>query len=297
MARTKRNTEVIDHAAEATGLAIATNPQTEAERNAQLGDLVVQFGDGLPWHPVHYESEIRGELRRGCEAFVRAGRLLVVAKEAANHGEWSGMIERLGLEPRQAQRMMEAARRLVALPNATSATHLIKAAGANGKLIELMSLPEDQFAELAETGETGELSLDDVASMTVRELRMALRESREDLAAKDQRIEAKNKETERLNDQLTKLRKRIKTATPTERAKGLILEIEAAIIGAENHLKAVYAGLQLLVDEEAGLDFESALARVGMGIVTPASEVLAFLSSIGVKGPAQAICVGLEGSV
>lgn len=297
MARTKRTTEVIDHAAEATGMAIATNPQMEAARNERVEALVVQFGEGLPWHLAHYESEIRAAFRGGCALLIRAGSLLVVAKEAATHGEWAGILSRLGLEPSQASRMMEAARRINSLPNRATSQDFLEAAGTQSKLFELLSLPEKQFAELAETGETGELALDDVAKMTVRELRMALREAREDIRTKADRAAKREDEIAKLESNLRKARQFIKTATPTERAKKLLLEIEASVIGVETHLKAVYAGLQLLVDEEAGMEFEGALARIGMGIVTPAAEALAFLSSIGVKGPAQAICVGLEGSV
>ncbi|WP_049485154.1 DUF3102 domain-containing protein, partial [Stenotrophomonas maltophilia] len=174
-----------------------------AERNQELvtlgehqSEVVDQFGDGLPWHPDHYENAIRSELRRGCEAFLRAGRYLVVARECAAHGEWQGMLERLSIEPRQAQRMMEAARRVAVLPNASTSTHLMAAAKSESKIIELLSLPEEQFAELAEKGETDGLSLDDVESMTVRELRAAIRDARADLDAKDQRI---NKLSEDLN--------------------------------------------------------------------------------------------------
>lgn len=121
-----------------------------AERNQELvtlgehqSEVVDQFGDGLPWHPDHYENAIRSELRRGCEAFLRAGRYLVVARECAAHGEWQGMLERLSIEPRQAQRMMEAARRVAVLPNASTSTHLMAAAKSESKIIELLSCPRN----------------------------------------------------------------------------------------------------------------------------------------------------------
>jgi hypothetical protein len=297
MARTKRTTEVIDHAADAGALVPVANHALEVERNARVNAFVMKYGDGLPWEPTHYESEIRNEMRHGCESFARAGRLLIVAKEASTHGEWAGIIDRLGLEPRQAQRMMEAARRLAALPNASTSTHLMKAAGSNAKLIELLSLPEDQFVELAETGETGELALDDVASMTVRELRMALREAREDNKAKGDRIAKHVAEVERLETDLRKTKQRIKTAKPSEVAKDLVLEIEKALIGAETHLKTIFEGLQQLLQDDTHQEVEAALARVGMGLVAPTAEVLACLSSMGVKSPAQSLCAGLEDAV
>jgi hypothetical protein len=193
--------------------------ESDYQRNKQL--LVAEFGEGLHWDPDHYTAAIAAEMKRGCEAFLRAGRLLLVAKGCASHGEWSGMMERLGLEPRQAQRMMEAAKRVAALPNASTSTHLLEAAGSPSKLIELLSLPEDQFSELAEEGETGELSLDDVAKMTVRDLRNAVREARADLDAKDERAAERERKIEALQKELRKAKGQRDRASPEERATEL----------------------------------------------------------------------------
>ncbi|ASK91072.1 DUF3102 domain-containing protein [Xanthomonas campestris pv. trichodesmae] len=211
--------------------------QLEVVRERQT-KLVEQFGDGLPWHPDHYEAAIRGELRRGCEAFLRAGRYLVVARECALHGEWQGMLERLGMEPRQAQRMMEAARRIAALPNASTSTHLLAAAKSESKVIELLSLPEDQFAELAEHGETGDLSLEEVEQMTVRELRAAVREARADLDAKDQRINKLSDDLNKEHEKTVKAQRRWKTATPDEQ----LTILKQAVNEAEQNVLAALGG-------------------------------------------------------
>jgi len=200
---------------------------------AQQQALVDEFGDGLPWHPDHYEAAIRGELRRGCDAFLRAGRYLIVARECAVHGEWAGILGRLGMEPRQAQRMMEAARRVCALPNASRATHLVEAVGTQSKLIELLSLPEDQFAELAEKGATGDLDLDDLADMTRDDLRAAVREARADLEAKDQRIGKLSDDLNRAEEKAAKAQRKWKSGTPDDQQIVLeqrIVEAKHAII-------------------------------------------------------------------
>ena len=201
------------------------------ERQMQLVD---QFGEGLPWHPDHYEAAIRSELRRGAEAFLRAGSYLVVARECSQHGEWLGMLDRLGVEPRTAQRMMEAARRVVALPNASTSSHLIQAAGTQSKLIELLSLPEDQFSELAETGATGELSVDDIEGMTVKELRAAVRDARADLEAKDQRINKLSDDLNKEHEKLAKAKRQWKSATPDEQQ----VHLQQEVVAAEEVVKA-----------------------------------------------------------
>ncbi|MCD7099092.1 hypothetical protein [Stenotrophomonas sp. MMGLT7] len=206
--------------------------QIEALRTHQL-ELVEKFGDGLPWQPEHYEAAIRSELHRGCEAFLRAGRYLLVARECALRGEWSGMLQRLGMEPRQAQRMMEAARRVAMLPNASTSTHLVAAVNNESKLIELLSLPEDQFAELAEVGETGDLALDDIVTMSVRELREQIRELRADVDAKDQRISKLSDDLNKEHEKVSKANRRWKAADPDQQLiilKQSVTEAEQAVL-------------------------------------------------------------------
>lgn len=209
-----------------------SDDQLSAPAYEKQQELIAQFGDGLPWHPDHYEAAIRAEYRRGCEAFLKAGRYLVVAKECALHGEWQGMLQRLGLEARTAQRMMEGARRMAALANATTSTHLLTAAGSESKLIELLTLPEDQFTELATEGKTDDLSLDDIANMTVRELREAVREARADADAKNQRIAKLSDDLNREHEKLAKAQRKWKGANADERQVMLeykVAEAEAAI--------------------------------------------------------------------
>lgn len=213
--------------------------------SAQQQALVDQFGDGLPWHPDHYEAAIRGALRRGCEAFLYAGRHLIVARECALHGEWQGIIDRLGIGRDQASRMMEAARRVLALPNVAHAQHLIEAAGTQGKLIALLSLPEDQFAELAEQGTTGGLDVDGIEQMTRDELRAAVREARADMDAKDQRINKLSEGVNKAEEKASKAAHKWQGATPDEQLVTLLAEMDAA----SNRVRfAIATG-----SEEAGL--------------------------------------------
>lgn len=218
------------------GELLDARSQELAAMNEHQQAVIEQYGDGLPWSAEHYETQIRSELRRGCDAFLRAGRYLVVARACAAHGEWQGMLERLGIEARQAQRMMEAARRIAALPNASRATHLIAAAGTQSKLIELLSLPEDQFQELASEGATGGLDVDGIAAMTRDELRAAVREARADIQAKDDRAAKREQDLEALQKQVRQLKGERERATPDEtgaalreRANLVALQIRADI--------------------------------------------------------------------
>ncbi len=197
-------------------------------------ELVDQYGDGLPWQPDHYEAAIRQELRRGCEAFIRAGRYLLVARECALHGEWEGMRERLGLGRDQALRMMEAARRKSAIPKVATYRQFIESVKSESKLIELLSLPQDQFKELAEVGETGDLALDDIVTMSVRELRNQVRELRADSEAKDSRISKLSDDLNKEHEKLAKAQRRWKSATPDDQ----LVQLQQAVTEAEQNVLA-----------------------------------------------------------
>jgi hypothetical protein len=227
--------------------------QIDADYNRNMQLLVADFGEGLHWDPDHYTAAIAAEMRRGCEAFLRAGRLLVVARGCASHGEWSGMLSTLGLEQSQARRMMEAAKRVAALPNRATSHDLLQAAGSPSKLIELLSLPEDQFAQLAEEGETGELSLDDVATMTVRDLREAVREARADLDAKDARAQDRERQIENLQKQLRKAKGDRAKATPKETTEQLRSRVNSAALQVRADIGACGEDVDSLVERFAAL--------------------------------------------
>lgn len=230
--RRKSAHAVIDVEATEVQAAALVDPGHEREINERQQLAVATFGDGLPWHPEHYEHEIRSELARGVSAFIRAGRLLTVARECAAHGGWAGMLDRLRMAPRQAQRMMLAARRVAALPNTSRATHLLEAAGSQAKFIEMLSLPDEEFAELATDGKTGALNLDDIAEMTRDELRAAIRESRETIAAKDERATERERRIERLQRDLAKAKRERAEATPDDIAGDLRDEVSRAVMAA-----------------------------------------------------------------
>lgn len=188
----------------------------EAAYNERREQAIAEYGDGLPWSLEHYEAEIRSEMRRGFESFFRAGRYLAVVRACATHGEWGGMLDRLGMSQSQAHRMIEAARRIKSIANHARAHDLMLAIGNQSKFIALLSLPEEEFAELAAEGQTDSLSIDDVARMTRDELRAAVREARADIEAKDSRSQDRERRIEHLEKELRKARGERARATPDQ---------------------------------------------------------------------------------
>ncbi len=224
------------------------DPADEQAAREHFQQIIDEYGGGLPWHPLHYYERIATEMHRSAEAFVRAGGYLIVAQAYSAHGQWLDLLEQLRLSPRSAQRMMLAARRLLGSPNTTTssylaasnttastyvtspgATRLLEASGGTSKLIELLSLPEEEFQALKDAGETPSgLSVDDVAQMTTSELREALREARKDLAAREERQAKLQKQVDRAEMKAAKATREWRDAAPDERMVKLRRDIETA---------------------------------------------------------------------
>lgn len=205
----------------------------DAQQNALVRATAAKLGYQLPadaTDPDLIQRDIAANMRRSVEACLEVGRGLAVLKAACPHGQFLPRLEVLGIEPRVAQKFMGTANKF---SNASS-TPLLKAIDTQTKLFEMLVLDDEQIEELAELGQTGELTLDDVATMSVKELRAALREERQERQAGDE-VRAD------LSKKLTKLQtqaKRIQTLEPdavladlTKEASGLTMEAVGMIRG------------------------------------------------------------------
>ena len=103
----------------------------------------------------------------------------------------------------------------VEVSNASTSTHLIEAAGNKSKLIELLVLDDDQVAELNDGGTVAGITLDDVAAMSVSDLRKALREARADAEANDKLLAEKTTRSTRSRRSATPLLGASRQRSPT----------------------------------------------------------------------------------
>lgn len=206
------------------------------ETDTRVRAVALQMGYQLPadcTDPDLIQRDISANMRRSVEACLEVGKGLAVLKSACQHGEFISRIDVLGVEPRVAQRFMQSA---VKFSNASTST-LLKAAGSQSKLFEMLVLDDEQIEELELTGQTGELSLDDVATMSVKELRAALREAREEKSAVEKVLTDKNASMDKLRAQV----KRVQAAPPDEQL--LQLQREATTI-MNDALGAIRGGLR-----------------------------------------------------
>ena len=144
--------------------------------------------------PDLIQRDIASHMRRSVEACLEVGRGLCVLKAACGHGNFMARLDVLNIEARVAQRFMSSAQRF---SNAAS-TPLLKAIGNQTKLFEMLVLDDEQIEEFELTGQTGDLTLDDVARMSVKDLRKKLREARAEKQAVEKVLERKNKENDKL---------------------------------------------------------------------------------------------------
>lgn len=177
------------------GAAELATLQTQQQQAARA--VALQLGYQLPADsadPDLIQRDIAANMRRSVEACLEVGRGLRVLKEACGHGNFVARLDVLGIEVRVAQKFMAAASRF----SKAASTPLLKAAGNQTKLFEMLVLDDEQIEELELTGQTGELRLDDVATMSVKELRAALREARAEAEATGEVLAKKNERIDRL---------------------------------------------------------------------------------------------------
>lgn len=207
-----------------------------AEQESRVRAVAEQLGYSLPadcTSPDLIQRDIAANMRRSVEACLEVGRGLRVLKEACDHGDFIERLDRLGVDRHVAARFIQAAGKFANVP--TSA-HLIKAIGSQSKLLEMLVLDDEQIEELELTGQTGELTLDDVATMSVKELRKALREARDNLQAKDRVLTARNDKLSELEHRLAKQPKVI-VIKPDEEAAKLRKEVVTTTYELETQLQ------------------------------------------------------------
>lgn len=241
------------------------------EQEASVRALAVQMGYQLPadcTDPDLIQRDIAANMRRSVEACLEVGRGLRVLKAACEHGNFMARLDVLGVDDGVARKFMQAATKF-----ASRSAPMLKAIGNQSKLFELLLLDDEQIEELELSGQTGELSLDDVASMSVKELRAALRETRDSYSAQGEVMARKNRELDETRQTLEKTRRQVVAMTPDERAKALRQEVAALAYEAETDITGkLREGFNKLAEhaEEHGVDhrsFKATLVRQLEGLL------------------------------
>ena len=238
------------------------------ERASRVRAVALQMGYQLPGDGVDadlIQRDIAANMRRSVEACLEVGRGLAVLKEACEHGEFGKRLEVLGVEDRVARRFMLAASKFT---NRALAP-VLRAAGNQSKLFELLVLEDDEVQELAAGGEVRGLDADDIAGMTRNELRAALKASRDQLAAKD-RVLADN--AAKINEQAQALElARSEKFTPapgsvarTKAEAALLKEVFTQSLRINGRMRALFAAVDGALASTAASEAVQQAARAAV---------------------------------
>ena len=174
------NLEVIDaEVAAANTLALAA-----MEQNERVTALARQLNYQGSTDPAVLENSARDAIRRIGMGIYELGAYLLLLKEGCAHGEFATTLERLGIGYESAKKYMAVTKRFSKRSTSTDLEKL-----GFSKMAELLPLDDDQVDDLVDEGQTGELSLDDVARMSVKQLRAAVRKERAEAAKQKSQVE------------------------------------------------------------------------------------------------------------
>jgi hypothetical protein len=143
----------------------------------KIGGLAAQSGYEGALTVGALEDEIRFYQQRSVEAVLELGKRLLILKEITPHGEFTKRIDMLGISKRTAQRFMS----VVLKFSKTTTLSLLEKSGSGSKLLELMVLDDDDIDVIDQGGSIGDVSLDTIETMSVRELKKALRDAKSDI--------------------------------------------------------------------------------------------------------------------
>jgi hypothetical protein len=231
---------------DAGAISLAGNALTElAQHNQEVETMAravaVQIGYDLPadsTDPDLIQRDISINMRRSIESILEVGRGLTVLKAVCGAGNFTQRLDVLNFDSGVAQRFMQAARKF---SNAAT-SRVLGAAGNQSKLLEMLVLDDEQIQELELTGQTGELKLDDVATMSVKELRHAVRDLRQDKEATDRLLGEKDEKLNAL--------KRKPKLSPEEQAEHELAPLFGLVAEGLNYLLRLQAEVFGLAESE-----------------------------------------------
>lgn len=229
------------------------------QNNANIQALAAQLGYDGSLEVGALEDEIRFYQRRTVEACLELGKRLLLLKEMTPHGEFKQRLELMGFAERTAQRFMQAA-----LKTSKSATvaHLAKQSDHSGKFLELITLDDEELTELTEGGSARGISLDNISTMSVTELRKALRDAKADAEAKDTLLAKKDEKINSLDAELTKRNQLTPDGSLVEqqaREQAVLQQLQTAQNNALLAFQQFHVAIDAIQQSSYGHNFDEAI--------------------------------------
>lgn len=234
---------------ETTELAVSTYAQ-------KIGVLATQLNYDGDISIGALEDGIRLYQKRTIEDLLELGKRLLLLKEQTPHGEFINRVELLGFDKSVARKLMVATLKFAKMETSP----LLQSVKNQSKLLELIVLDDGEIDVIDQGGSVGDVNLDTIETMSVRELKKALRDAKSDIEAKEQVIKTKDQKANELLEENTKLKSpaQIKKRAETEQqqlAKKALEEISAACLKMHNDTVRFTNEINSVIDaiEENGL--------------------------------------------
>lgn len=175
---------------------LATQQLIKNKREAQEREkFVAKFLDGKPFDEIRCWNEYDFLNDTSLKAYVEAGRRLVVLKHMTEHGGFMESLEERGISPFTASRQMAVAIKFTNLPTSANLS--------KSKLIELTQLSDEEVKQLTDDGVALGKTLDELETMSVKELRELVKKSKSKEEKLREKIQKQESEIERLSDRAT----------------------------------------------------------------------------------------------
>ena len=241
---------VIDQTmAAANQLAVAT-----LEQNERVSALALQLNYQGSTDPAVLVNSAKDAIRRIGMAVFELGAYLSLLKEGCAHGDFISALEDVGISHPSAKKYMAITRRFA---NGSTSIHLEKLGFS--KMAELLPLDDDQVDDLVDEGQTGELSLDDVARMSVKELRSAVRKERAEASKQKSQVERLTAVNTELHEEV-RLVKHLKPDEALAKIKAEAGEVVDASLGmVRGRLRQALVALNDAADHPSKLTFMAGL--------------------------------------
>lgn len=167
--------------------AAQEDASAQQERNYAAKELAVQLGYEGGLSVDSLENEIRFWQRRTVEACLELGKRLLILKEVSRHGEFGGLIEKLGFTKMSASRFMSAAAKAAKSNNLVLLSGQVKSMSA---FLELVTLDDDVLEDVKK--------IEGIDCLPASELRKKIKELQAEKEATEKVLKGKNETIDKL---------------------------------------------------------------------------------------------------
>lgn len=231
MGRKPQSEIIITDSAKAMQALAAKTKAEEAQRELTIQQADDQYGDGQPYERIRLQNEVIFYQNEMANSMLEIGKRLIRLKAHEGHGGFKLALEQIGMAWRTANYAMVAAKKF-------SNSHTCANLGVS-KIRALSVLEDDEIQDLDEGKEAAGMTMDEIDTMTVKELKAKLREEKnsrkKERDAQEKVISAKNKKIDEIEQQL----RYQQPPTKEEFAQAQLNELKKALfrqIGEASHV-------------------------------------------------------------